>query len=169
MITFSLKTLRRGGIALSLVLLTHCGTFDTYQGDGVWRKADGSTYQAPAPLNILKVQSSWGPNMRKTIRTVENSSVNSQGQTVIQEKEATTIEVTFGLLVTLENGEQHEMSFNVSGDRNSSQYASASFIGSNGYSYNASGNVYLSSFNPTFNLSISSKGIEWWRNTITLR
>jgi len=167
--TSFLKAFRRGSIAISLVLLTHCGPSDTYQGNGVWQKADGSTYEAPAPLNIAKAQRSWGPNMRETIKMVEDSSVNSQGQTVIQEKEAATIQVTFGVMVTLENGEQHEMSFNVSGDRNSSQYTSAFFTGSNGYSYRASGNVHLSSFNPTFNLSISSKGAGWWQSTIPLR
>lgn len=166
---YSLKKLFRGGIAISLVFLTNCGEFDTYQGNGIWQKPDGSTYQAPAPLNISKVQSSWGPKIRETIRSIEDSSVNSQGQTVILQKEAATIQLAFGVMVTLENGEQHEMSFNVAGDRNSSQYTSASFTGSNGYAYHASGNVYLSSFSPTFNLSITSKGIEWWRNTIPLR
>ena len=166
---YCLKRVLRGGIAISLVLLTHCGPSDSYQGNGIWQKADGSTYRAPAPLNITKVQSSWGPKIRETIRSIEDSSVNSQGQTVIQQKEVSTIQLAFGVMVTLENGEQHEMSFNVSGDRNGLQYTSASFTGSNGYTYYASGNVYLSSFSPTFNLSITSKGTEWWRNTIPLR
>ena len=42
---YLLKKLFRGGIAISLVLLTHCGQSDTYQGNGIWQKADGSTYQ----------------------------------------------------------------------------------------------------------------------------
>lgn len=169
MTSFFSKTLKSLGLALSVCLLTQCGAPDSYQGNGIWQKEDGSTYRGAAPLTVSRVQSLGGPYVRERIRVTEQQSTNSQGQIVIREKEVATVQMDFRVLATLENGEQHEMSFNVSGDRNSSQYTSASFSGSNGYSYRASGQVQLSQYNPTFRITISSKGISNWQGTIPLR
>ncbi|MGY8646505.1 MAG: hypothetical protein ACKVLL_04030 [Verrucomicrobiales bacterium] len=169
MIAFFSKTLKFLGLALSVCLLTQCGAPDSYQGNGIWLKADGSTYQGAAPVTVSRAQNLGSLYVRERVRVTEQESTNSQGQTVIREKEVTTVDMDFRVLVTLENGEQHEMSFSVSGDRNSSQYTSASFNGSNGYSYRASGRVQLSQYSPNFTMTISSKGISSWQGSIPLR
>ncbi|MFT6181374.1 MAG: hypothetical protein ACI9NQ_000359 [Paracoccaceae bacterium] len=168
MTAFFSKSLKSLGLALSVCLLTQCGAPDSYQGNGVWQKEDGSTYRGAAPMTVSRAQSLGRPYVRERVRVTEEKSTNSHGQAVIREKEVTTIQMDFRVLVTLESGEQHEMSFNVSGDRNSSKYTSASFVGSNGYSYRASGQVQLSQYSSNFRMTIRSKGIPNWQGSIPL-
>jgi len=163
------KLLQRLSLTFAFGLLTHCGAPDSYQGDGMWLKADGTSYRGPAPMTVSNVQVLGSPYIRERIRETEEKSTNSQGQIVIRQKEITTIQMNFQLLVTLENGEQHQMSFSISGNHNDSQYTSSLFTGSNGYSYRASGQVQLSQFNPTYQMTISSKGAANWQGTIPLR
>jgi hypothetical protein len=118
---------------------------------------------------VTSVQLDGNPFVRERVNVVENKSTNNQGQIVIREKEAVIVEMDFLVTVTLENGEQHQLSYSVSGNQNSSQYVNRSFTGSNGYRYSTTGTVLLSQFNPSFNININSKGIANWQNTIRLR
>lgn len=120
-------------------------------------------------MRVTSAQLAAAPFVRERTRVSEDKTTNNQGQTVIREKEATTVEMDFVMTITLENGEQHQQSFSVAGDRNSSQYVTQYFTGSNGYTYTTSGSVLLSSFNPTFSFRVASKGTGNWQSRLTLR
>lgn len=164
-----LKSAKTLALGIPILLLNNCGPGDTYQGNGIWSKSDGSTYRGAAPLRVTSVQLDGNPFVRERVNVVENKSTNNQGQIVIREKEAVIVEMDFLVTVTLENGEQHQLSYSVSGNQNSNQYVNRSFTGSNGYRYSTTGTVLLSQFNPSFNININSKGIANWQDTIRLR
>jgi hypothetical protein len=105
-----LKSAKTLALGIPILFLNNCGPGDTYQGNGIWSKSDDSTYQGAAPLQVTSVQLNGNPFVRERVEVVENKSTNNQEQIVIREREAVIVEMDFLVTVTLENGEQHQLS-----------------------------------------------------------
>lgn len=142
---------------------------DTYQGNGIWARSDGSTYQAPAPVRVRAIEAAGRPRIFESIRTIEDQSINAQGQTVIRQRDESTINMNFSIYVILENGEEYRLNFDANGKNGETRYVSRSFTGRNGYPYTVAGNLRLSRYDALFNVTITTKGLSSWQGSVVIR
>ncbi|MGJ8642620.1 MAG: hypothetical protein ACSHX9_04360 [Luteolibacter sp.] len=169
-INFRKHALRLLSLGFTFGMLNSCIVApDSYQGNGIWARPDGSTYQAPAPVRVRAVESAGRPRIFESVRTIEDKSVNSQGQTVIRQRDESTININFSMYVILENGEEYILNFDANGKNGETRYVSRTFTGRNGYSYTVSGNIRLSRYDSLFNVSISTKGLSTWQGSVVIR
>lgn len=154
-------------IALAVILMSGCASLrpDRYQGNGIWVRGDGTTYNAPAPIQVAYADI-MDANFKERVRVKEERSTNDKGETVIREKEIVEYDVTVDVLVELENGETYQLFFTGSGPRGATTSATSSFSASNGYSYSAVGLIYLQPDKTRLQIRISSRGPINYQNTL---
>lgn len=155
-------------VTLISILFSGCASLqpDRYEGNGIWVRGDGTTYQAAAPLNVVYAEI-LDARFTERVRVEESKTTNDQGQTVIREKEITEFDVSIDVLVELENGETYQLFFTGRGPSGSTVASGASFTASNNYRYSASGLIFMQPDKARIQLNISSKGPIRYQNTLT--
>ena len=163
-----MKPLLLLSILTTVILLGGCASFqpDRYQGNGIWVRGDGTTYQAPPPLNVSYAEI-VDVSFKERVRVEESKSVNEAGQTVIREKEVTEFDVSMDVKVELDNGETYQLFFTGRGPAGSTVASVASFSASNGYNYSASGLIFMQPDKARVQRNITSKGPIRYQNTLT--
>ena len=126
-----------------LVLSASCValTPDLYVGDGVWRKGDGTTYQAEAPIRVEEVA---------VQRSRMHVSADPTGVKMLE------LEMTLAIL--LANGSTHEVWLSCKGRPGQRVYARGSFTASNQRRYSVSAGVVPYEYSAQADVTIRSLG-----------
>lgn len=151
-----LQTITLAVLGLSLTACTHL-TPERHIGNGVWQRGDGTTFEAPPPLRITKVQSR---DLKVSTRqeTAREESKDAQNRTVIRELATIFVDARLNVAITLEDGSVHEVGLAASGPVDSSVPAQAAFTGPNGYRYPIFATLHLHFPDPRVDVRISSRG-----------
>ena len=158
------------GIGFILTVLNSCIVApDTYQGNGTWVKADGTTYQAAPPVRVTNVAVYGRARVREIAATVEDQDKNAQGQTVVRQRTYSQIGMDVKLLVTLENGEQHYVQLTFGGEPGETDHEYDTFTANNGNRYTVSGNLRVSTSPTNLNFRVTSKGLPTYQGSLTVR
>lgn len=157
-------------LGFSIGMLNSCITApDTYQGNGIWVKADGTSYQAAAPVRVAAVGLTRKARIFQMTRTIQDQDKNAQGQTIDRQRRKSIINMNFSTTVVLENGERYIVNFTAAGEPGETQYVSDRFTGKNGYRYVVSGNLRVSNRPTNFNMRVTTKGLPTWQGSVMVR
>ena len=163
------RILGMGCLAGLMVWLGGCATMqpDRYQGEGLWIRGDGTTYSG-APLLAVAAVEIVHSRVRERAYVTEEQSTNAQGQVVIREKTALTMNVEVELSIRLENGEIHALRWLGEGPEGVRRYQSGSFTAANAKVYVVTGNIHLLSPRPAVMVHVHAPGPVDYRTTLNV-
>ena len=144
-----------------------CASFtpDQHIGDGVWMRGDGTTYEAPEPLQVVDARIVSHRSETRS-RTETQETENADGDKVIREKDIIELDVGMDIEIELEDGSVYNVYLTGTGRVNQQVGSQASFTASNGYIYSVNGRLYTSLDRPRVLLNITSKGPVRYQNTL---
>lgn len=143
-----MKFARLALIALS-VFVTSCAAFtpDVYVGDGMWQRGDGTTYEAPSPIQVVSVEVC---RSRLIVNQPSSSDVNLDSHPVV--------EVSMTVQVNLADGTSHDVVLRCRGAVDTSSWARGTFTAVNNRPYDVRARVHLGERHASADVTVSSLG-----------